>query len=185
MTVAWVVEADKEYLAARLLLLGGSAISSKGTYHAATALEQILKGYLEGVVGIKKQGHDLQVLAVASQAGGDTFFSDPATLSGFDGFTRYQQLGRYGPNASAKSDPERIDTPTLKVFGKVEITPDTLQTLDRLFLTTRAKILIKRINGLKAIQDGQSNHLFVQGWVLPITSLAVLTAGNQYVHLID
>jgi len=183
----WVLEADKEYLAARLLLQGGIAIQSKGTYNATTALELILKAYLAEPLGTEMRGHDLKDLAIACQAGNDLFFSDPAVLEGFNNFTPFQQLGRYGANAGASSDPGRVDELNMNLRGLMVLSSATIQVLDRLFLTTRSKIPAsgKITNGLLAIMEQTSNHLFTRGWELPIPPLVVLSTGNRFLHLID
>lgn len=181
---AFALEADMEYLTARLLLNSGAALATKGTYHAHTALEEILKSYIATKGQLPAQIHLLDRLAETAADFDDPWFGEESVVNRLRSFNRYQQLGRYGANANENSDPDRVESPNLQARGVIAIGPELLRDLDELYLTIRSKIGPVQIDGLSAIMEGRTDHLFTKGWGFPVSPEVALTTNNASTSLL-
>lgn len=150
----FLFQADQEYLAARLLLNAGAAISTKGTYHAHTALELILKAYIAQQLDEMVSGHDLEKLAVKAGEAQNPYFTDIEIIEKLKLFNPYQQLGRYGANSNHASDPFSQNDSGIQTRGVIIIDDILRNDLDELYLTIRSLVPTKQINGLRAVKEG-------------------------------
>lgn len=174
------LEADRDYIIARLVNFAGSAFSSRAGYYSQQALEKYFKAYLVQESGQYPKDHNL--LELAKQC--SRFHKDYAEknfLNGIKMFNDFMDVGRYGGEAS--HDPHAKITKEFRTAGVVVWSGSNIKMLDGLVFKVRSKldfVKIKFSDSLKAILEDDSTNYLVQTWKLPIKLRDILTTENNY-----
>src|SRR3989442_12632640 len=175
----FLLEADRDYIIARLVSFTGGAFGNKAGYLSQQALENYLKA-----VSVQRSGkylkiHDLKELA-AYCAQFDKDFSDTELLKDLTIFDNFAEVGRYGGEAAY--DPLAIRTPIITTAGVWVWTDDYRKKLDTLVFKIRGKLDFSKINQpdhLQAILKGD-HTLLTDTWQFPIKLREVLAMSNDY-----
>lgn len=93
------LEADRDYIIARLINFTGAGFASRAGYYSQQALEKYFKAFLVQQINGYFKEHDLIKLAEACSKS-DTDFSDEVFLKNLEIFNLFIDIGRYGGEAS-------------------------------------------------------------------------------------
>ena len=174
------VEADKDYLLARLIAASGAAFQSRAGYFAHQACEKYLKAFTVQAAGEYLQTHQLRLL---SEACGkfDPYFLEATTLTALGVFDDYEQVGRYG--AAANFDPKAQTTEGVQTAGVSVWSSDYVFKLDWFVHNSRAKLDHKTVgydDGLLSILRGNDKSYLAGTWKGQPALRDVLTRANAY-----
>jgi hypothetical protein len=170
------IEADQDYLLARLISRCGIVFGGRVVYFGHQACEKYLKAIMVWAEGEYEEGHILHRL-LKRCANINPIFDDPAikrTLKIFDDFA---EVGRYG--ATAKHDPHARKGITA---GAWNWQSSHLHSLDHFVWTVRSFLDFRRL----ASQDRLSNILsnpkspIVSEWKLDTPLRDILTKDNKF-----
>ncbi len=174
------MEADKDYIIARLLNFTGAAFASRAGYYSQQALEKYLKAFLVQQSGKYLKEHDLLKLAkYCSKL--DTDFSDKNFIKNLEVFNLFIDVGRYGGEASYNPLSKR--TKEFQTAGIMVWLDSNIKILDSLVFKIRSKLDFKKVgfsDNLKAILENDISNYFVGTWRLPIKLKGMFTTGNDY-----
>lgn len=175
----FLLEADRDYIIARLVSFTGGAFGSRAGYFSQQALEKYIKA-----VSVQRSGkyikvHNLKELA-AHCAEFDKDFSDAGLIADLTIFDDFTEVGRYG--GEAVYDPHAIKTPGMTTAGVWLWADEHRKKLDASVSKIRGKIDFSKINQpdyLQAILKGDRT-VVTDTWKFPIKLREVLTTGNDY-----
>lgn len=172
------MEADQDYVLARLISFLGMAYQNRAGYFSQAACEKYMKALMVQERKCFLQTHNLLSLADACKAF-DPYFADDKMRLVLKQFDAFEQVGRYG--AASKHDPLSKKTPTLQTAGVWVWEDRYLSDLDAFVFKVRGLLNFQRpgLNILAAILAKDQNNLFVAGWNGPPLA-DVLTKRNRY-----
>lgn len=174
----FLVEADKDYIIARLISFTGPGFAGRAGYFAQQALEKYLKALLVQHCGEYFKSHNLKDLA-AHCAQFDNDFIEKELIEHLTISDDFIEVGRYG--GAASYDPHAVRTPEVQVWGVGFWREEYRAILDGLVFFIRGKLDIGKMgfaDSLQAILKEDQANLLVGSWKLPIKLHEVLTAGN-------
>jgi hypothetical protein len=187
------MEADTDYLLARLVNFLGASFHSRAGLFSQQACEKYMKALSVQKDGTYAETHKLLELAAICEHY-DAYFADPNTRRVLEQFDIFDQLGRYG--GAAKFDPlARGKTvggitfqtgPGVQVAGATMWTGGRIGELDAFVWKARSYLDFKgKGNGFSDSLDAivkndprKSSHLAM--WKFPVPLRDVLTFGNAY-----
>ncbi len=175
----FLVPADKDYLATRLLF-GTGSLTTLAAYHAQQALEKYLKAFTVQQDKKYLKDHNLEKLRqMASNY--NSYFSQPDFKEGLEKFNVFDQVARY--SAEASYDPLAIKTPEFESKGVFVFSFSHLTILDKLVYEIRQLFdftRIRTVDSLKAILEDRNDVQLVVTWKLPIPLKEILTIKNDF-----
>lgn len=179
------LEADKDYLLARLINLVGAGFSSRAGYFAQQALEKYLKAFSVQVGQEYLKDHDLVGIANHISKFNPVFLKDEfiKKLKVFDNF---REVGRYG--AESGYDPLSKKTKGFQTAGVSDWIGTNIKILDELVFEIRKELdfgKAKFSDSLKAIQEGNTKDYLVSTWKLPIGLQDILATDNDFFQIRD
>lgn len=177
---AFTSEADRDYLAARLLNFAGNPMWKPSAYHCQQALEKYLKA-----LTVQKAGyylgdtHKLKELASECESLGYDLRLKEGELERFDDL---EQVARYG--AFAKFDPLSIKNKNLTSKGVFVWTDSNVKDFDSLVFKIRNHIDFSKEpaqDGIGSLFNEKPLPGWLTGWRLPgISMRIVLVSVNDY-----
>lgn len=174
------MEADLDYILARLINFSGAAFSSRAAYFSQQALEKYLKAFLIQSEGEYLKTHDLIKLCNECSKI-DKGFKGKKFIKNISLFNDFIDLGRYGGEAS--KDPYAKKTKEIETAGVVLWQEGNIFILDELVYRIRRRLDFQKIafsDNLLAILRGDNSNFFVGTWKLPIKLKEILILGNKY-----
>jgi len=179
-TAVFLLEADRDYLIARLINFAGAAFASRSGYFSQQALEKYLKAFSVQEAQEYLKTHDLLELAKhCSKFHKD--LSNKKFIENLKIFNAFIDLGRYGGEAS--HDPYSKKTKNVETASIILWQASNIKILDLLVFTIRSKLDFERIrfdDSLKSIQKKNKKSYFVKTWKLPIKLRDILIIENNY-----
>lgn len=177
---AFTSEADRDYLAARLLNFCGKPMWKAAAYHTQQCLEKYLKAFLVQKQNYYLETHNLKILVKQCGKRGMKLGNDTERL--LEIFDNFEQVARYG--AFANYDPLALRGSGFKVKGNFIWTDSNIKDMDKLVHLIRSNIDFSSNppeDGLKALLYGKLLPNWLSGWHLPgINFKQILTAHNDY-----
>ncbi|MGL5167311.1 MAG: HEPN domain-containing protein [Afipia sp.] len=186
----FALEADKDYLTARMINSLGQSLGSRAGFFGQQACEKYLKAVSIQFKGEYLETHQLSVLASHCE---DVlpFLTEQAAKDDLSKFDLFEQIGRYG--AAAKFDPLSKG----KSVGGMDVTIDDQVNVAGMWVWTAAHVevldkVVYFIRGhldfanmpyddnLHSIVVNNERNLLVSTWNGPPTIYDVLTTGNSY-----
>jgi HEPN domain-containing protein len=184
------MEADYDYLLARLISFLGGGFHSRAGFFAQQACEKYMKALAVQRNGTYLETHKLFDLAEKCEPYG-TIFSEAETKRILDQFDIFDQIGRYG--GAAKFDPlskgKTVGGRSIKVSPVVQIagawiwTPKHLHDLDAFVFHARAFLDFEKAkfgDGIKSVLDNNRASPLLALWEFPMPLREVLTKNNSY-----
>jgi hypothetical protein len=184
------MEADHDYILARLIHFIGGPFSSRAGYFSQQACEKYLKAMSVQREKAYLKTHKLRELAKRCEPYGP-YFCDKETVRVLEQFDMFDQIGRYG--GAAKFDPLSTGlgaggmtakvAPSVQVAGSWIWLPKYLQDLDGFVFNARSQLDFAKANfgdGIKSVLSGNASASSLGLWRLPIPLHEVLTAQNAY-----
>lgn len=184
------MEADHDYILARLVSFLGGSFASKAGFFGQQACEKYLKALSVQHGKFYLDTHKLHKLAAACDSYGD-FFSGKETLRILEQFDVFDQIGRYG--GAAKFDPLSkgfsMGGASLKIGAGVRVagawiwTPKHLHDLDGFVFHARSHLdfsAAKFGDGIRGILENNKNSSMLGQWRFPIPLRQILTTENNY-----
>ena len=174
------LEADRDYIIARLVNFTGAAFSSRAGYYSQQAIEKYLKAFLVQESGEYPKEHDLlKLVQFCSKL--DQDFSEVGFLEKLKVFNLFIDIGRYGGEASY--DPLSQKTKEFQTAGVMAWSGSNIKILDELVFKIRLKLDFKKVgftDSIRAILEDDISNYFVGTWKLPIKLKDILSTGNDY-----
>lgn len=184
------LEADRDYLLARMINFTGAGFHSRAGFFAQQACEKYMKaisvqhtkGYLET--------HNLKELAVPCAAH-DPYFSSAETIRILEQFDVFDQIGRYG--GAANFDPlskgKTVGGMSLTVSQGVQVaglfiwSGKHLDELDAFVFKARSLLDFTKVlfdDCIKSILNRNRQNILVSTWQGKMPIRVVLTKNNRY-----
>lgn len=177
---AFSLEADRDYLLARLINFSGAGFAPRTGYFGQQAIEKYMKAFLVQNSEKYLKTHDL--LDLANECGKvDKDFIDPEFLKDIKIFDDFEEIGRYG--GEAFHDPYSKKTPDFETAGVYSWAEGDIRILDEVVHLIRGKLDYKKVSfsdSLLAILDDSKVDFLAIEWKLPIRLSEILTTGNNY-----
>ncbi|MHB8271844.1 HEPN domain-containing protein [Bradyrhizobium sp.] len=186
------MEADTDYLLARLVNFSGAGFHSRAGFFAQQACEKYMKALMLQHDGSYLETHKLIDLAARCEKQYGSFFSEKETLRVLSSFDMFDQVGRYGGMAnfdplskggSAGGFSVKIG-PGVRIAGASIWTGKQIDDLDSFVFKARGFLDFPKIkwgDDLKAIlENDPKGSLHLSAWRLPIPLRQVLTVENAY-----
>jgi hypothetical protein len=186
----FALEADKDYLAARMINSLGQSLASRSGFFGQQACEKYLKAVSVQFKGEYIETHQLSVLASHCEEV-LPFLKEQAAKDDLDKFDLFEQIGRYG--AAAKFDPlskgERVGGMKIWIGDQVNLagmwiwTAAHIEILDKLVYFIRGHLDFPSMpfdDGLYSILINNDRSSLVSSWKGPPAIYDVLTTGNSY-----
>ncbi len=176
----FLMEADKDYLLARLINLSGAAFSSRAGFFSQQACEKYFKALTVQEKGEYLKTHNLKELALHC-SNFDDDFKDKEMLSDLEIFDSFREVGRYG--GESDFDPFAVTTDEIQTSGVVTWSGSYIEKLDKFVFKIRGKLDFVKMNfsdSLKAIIDNKKDDLLVDTWSLPIPLDQILLNKNKH-----
>lgn len=177
------LEADRDYLLARLINFSGSGFASRAGYFGQQAIEKYLKALTTQEEKAYLKTHNLIELAkYCSKI--DPFFADDKFLSKVKIFDDFREVGRYGGEST--HDPHSKKKKDFTTAGMYTWQETNIKILDEIVNVLRKKLDFKAIgfsDSLIAISEGNSKEFLVDTWKLPIDLQNILISNNDYFNL--
>jgi HEPN domain-containing protein len=184
------MEADKDYLLARMIHFLGPGFHARAGFFAHQASEKYMKAITVQNRGEYLETHNLKLLGDAC-AEFDPYFSEKETLRILEQFDLFDQVGRYG--GAANFDPLSAGkhtggisvtvAPGVKVAGLMIWTEKHLDDLDSFVFKTRSLLDHEKgkfNDGLKSILTRNRNDMLVRTWSGKQPLRVILTKKNRY-----
>jgi HEPN domain-containing protein len=185
------MEADTDYLLARLVNFLGASFHSRAGFFAQQACEKYLKALSVQRDQSYAETHKLLDLAQICEPYGQ-FFSESETKRILEQFDIFDQIGRYGgaSNFDPLSKGQSVGGVSIKIAPGAQVAGASVWTgkhisdLDAFVFHARGFLDFEKArfgNSLKAILNNdpsKSSHLGT--WRFPVPLREVLTVGNAY-----
>jgi HEPN domain len=184
------MEADTDYLLARMINFLGAKFHSRAGFFAQQACEKYMKALSVQRDGTYAETHNLKELAVACEPY-DPYFSADDTKRILEQFDLFDQIGRYG--GAAKFDPlakgKTAGGMTMKVAPGVQLAGVSvwkgsyLHDLDAFVFKARSFLDFSKItfdDGLKSILERNRGSALMSTWAGKTPLRVVLTKNNHY-----
>jgi hypothetical protein len=184
------MEADKDYLLARMIHFTGGAIHSRAGFFAQQACEKYMKALSVQETNAYIETHKLLDLAAACEPF-DAYFSQQDTKRVLDQFDMFDQVGRYGgaanfdPMSKGKmiSGAQFHPSPTLHIAGAFVWQGSYLFDLDAFVFNVRRDLNFQKqpgLDGLKSVVENNKNSYLVATWHFPVSLHQILIHQNAY-----
>lgn len=174
------LEADRDYIIARLVNFTGSAFSPRAAYYAQQALEKYMKAFLVLQNGQYLKTHNLlELVEVCSKS--DKDFSEKKFIEKIGIFNDFIEVGRYGGESSY--DPHSKITKEFRTAGVMIWSDSNVEILDELVSVIRGKLDFARAgfsDSLKAVLEENRENYLVGTWNFPIKLKDILISGNKF-----
>lgn len=184
------LEADKDYLLARLISSLGGPFHNRAGYFGHQACEKYLKALSVQHDGTYAETHKLHELAEIC-APSYEFLNQGGAARDLELFDVFEQVGRYG--AAANFDPLSKGRPIegmqffpsddLQIAGASVWTEAHLKSLDRFVYWARGHLDFRKVNyddNFVSILLNDERNVMVGLWHGPIPLVEILTKGNSY-----
>jgi len=185
------VEADTDYLLARMINFLGSGFSSRAGFFAQQACEKYMKAIMLQLKSEYSDIHKLLPLAdVCKQY--DPYFAEKNTARILEQFDLFDQIGRYGglANFDPVSKGKTIGGLTLNVSSGVQFAgafawhSTYLDDLDGFVFKSRSLLTFSSaeigFDYIKGILDNNQTMGFLRDWEGKQPLREILTRGNRY-----
>lgn len=173
------MEAEKDYLLARMIHFFGASFHGRAGFFAQQACEKYMKALTVQASGSYLETHKLGLLADACIPI-DPYFAEPSTRDVLRVFDMFDQLGRYG--AGANFDPLAQKTPTFETAGVVYWHSNNLNLLDTFVGVVLKHLDFEKVryrNGIAAVHQRDAKADIMNSWKGPVSLRSVLTRGNR------
>lgn len=174
------LEADRDYLLARLINFSGHGFASRAGYFGQQAIEKYFKALMVQEEKVYLKSHDLiEIANYCSKY--DSIFKDVDFKSKVTIFDDFREVGRYGGESSY--DPHSKMEKDFITAGVYSWKDTNIKILDELVNTLRKKLDFKMIgfsDSLDAISKGNNQDFLVGTWKLPINLRDILVSSNDY-----
>jgi len=174
------LEADRDYLLARLINFSGHAFAPRAGYFGQQAIEKYFKALIVQEKRVYLRTHDLIELSkYCSQF--DSVFSTDEFLSKVKVFDDFREVGRYGGESTY--DPHSKQEKDFTTAGVYVWQNIYIKILDEIVNIIRKKLDFKKINysdSLNAIAEGNNKDFLACTWKLPINLRDILISNNDY-----
>jgi HEPN domain-containing protein len=183
------MEADCDYLLARMIHFLGAGFHSRAGFFAQQACEKYLKAFSVQQTRSFLETHNLKTLAEFCEPQ-DSYFSEAETRKVLEQFDLFDQIGRYG--GAAKYDPlskgqtvarMQLGASGVKVAGAFIWTESFLQDLDGFVYKVRSFLDFKKIgfdDGLRSILERNPKSMILGTWQGKTPLRVILTKQNRY-----
>jgi HEPN domain-containing protein len=174
------LEADRDYLLARLINFTGPGFASRAGYFGQQAIEKYFKALMVQEEKAYLKTHNLFELAKYCTKY-DHSFEDEKFIKKINIFDDFREVGRYGGESIYDPYAETEDNFTT---AGMSIWIDTnIVILDDIVNKLRRKLDFKSNNfsdSLKALVRNDNNDFLVNTWKLPVKLKDILVTGNDY-----
>lgn len=182
------VEADIDYLSARMLAFLGNLFHARAGYLGHQACEKYLKALCVQKHNSYLETHKLMELMTAIENNYE-FAKHENAKADLQKFDVFAQVGRYG--AATNYDPLSKGMPVagaqfhpskdVEIAGARFWEPQHLLSLDRFVFNARTKLVYNNYDdGLLSVMTGNQRSMLVGTWSGPIPIKEVLTRNNKY-----
>jgi len=174
------LEADRDYLLARLINFSGQGFASRAGYFGQQAIEKYFKALTIQEEENYLKTHDLIELAKHCSKY-EPLLADDEFLGKVKIFDDFREIGRYGGESA--HDPYSKKEKDFTTAG-VYVWQDTnIKVLDEIVNILRKKLDFKKIgfsDSLDAIAEGNNRDFLAGTWKLPINLRDILISDNDY-----
>jgi HEPN domain-containing protein len=183
------MEADKDYLLARMIHFTGGGFHSRVGYLGQMACEKYLKALTIQNEKMYAETHGLLALAGLCEKY-DAYFAEAETKRVLDQFDMFDQVGRHG--GAAKFDPlskgksvggmTMVKSLNVQIAGAMIWTSKHLDELDGFVFRTRGMLDHEKVKWNDGLRDilGEGKGLLAGGWKFPVPPKKILTYQNRY-----
>jgi HEPN domain-containing protein len=174
------LEADRDYLLARLINFSGSGFASRAGYFGQQAIEKYFKALIVQEEKFYLKTHNLIELANYCSKY-DSFFKDKDFIKKITIFDDFREVGRYGGESS--HDPHAKKKKSFTTAGAYVWFDTNIKILDEIVNMLRGKLDFKAIgfsDSLKAIAQNNKKDFLASTWKLPINLKEILVSNNDY-----
>lgn len=174
------VEADRDYLLARLINFSGLGFAPRAGYFGQQAIEKYFKALMVQEEKVYLKTHDLVELADYCSKY-DPLFRKTDFITKITIFDDFREVGRYG--GEARYDPHAKKDVDYTTAGVYTWAGTNIKILDELVNILRGKLDFKAINfsdSLNAIALNDDKDFLANEWKLPIDLRQILVSNNDY-----
>lgn len=174
------LEADRDYLLARLINFSGHGFASRAGYFGQQAIEKYFKALMVQEDKIYLKTHDLIELANYCSKF-DSIFTGDGFLRQVKIFDDFREVGRYGGEST--HDPHSKQEKDFTTAGAYVWQDTNIKILDKIVFTLRKKLDYKAVglsDSFDGIAKGNYKDSLAGTWELPINLRDILTSANDY-----
>jgi HEPN domain-containing protein len=183
------MEADKDYILARLVHFTGNGFHDRAGYLSHMACEKYLKALTIQNDKQYAETHALLDLARLCEPY-DSYFAEVETKRVLEQFDMFDQVGRYG--GAAKFDPlskgksvgghALVKGPGVQIAGAMIWTAKHLHDLDGFVFKARSLLDHAKVNWHDGLNDilGDGKRLMAATWTFPVPIKQILTVNNRH-----
>lgn len=174
------LEADRDYLLARLINFSGHGFASRAGYFGQQAVEKYFKALMVQEKKTYFKTHDLIELAKYCSKY-DSTFSDEDFINKITIFDDFRDVGKYG--GEANHDPHAKKEEDFTTAGVYVWIDTNIKILDEIVNILRGKLDFKAISfsdSLNAIAKNDNRDFLASTWKLPINLKEILVSDNDY-----
>lgn len=174
------IEADRDYLLARLINFSGHGFASRAGYFGQQAVEKYFKSLMVQEEKAYLKTHNLIELANYCSKY-DSIFNDNNFIKKITIFDDFREIGRYG--GEANHDPHAKKEKNFITAGVYVWIDTNIKILDEIVNVLREKLNFKAIgfsDSLNAIAKNDNKDFLASTWKLPVNLKEILTSYNDY-----
>lgn len=174
------LEADRDYLLARLINFSGHGFASRAGYFGQQTVEKYFKALTVQEEKAYLKTHNLIELANYSSKYNSTF-NDKDFIKKITIFDDFREVGRYGGEAS--HDPHAKKEEDFTTAGVYVWFDTNIKFLDEIVNILRGMLNFKAISfsdSLNAIAKNDKKDFLASTWKLPINLKEILVSNNDY-----
>jgi HEPN domain-containing protein len=174
------MEADRDYLLARLINFSGHGFASRAGYFGQQAIEKYFKALIVQEEKAYLKTHSLIELANFSSKY-DSALSSGDFIKKITIFDDFREVGRYG--GESNYDPHAKKEVGFETAGVYAWIDTNIKILDEIVNILRGKLDFKAINfsdSLSAIAKNDNKDFLAGTWKLPINLKEILLSNNDY-----
>ena len=174
------LEADRDYLLARLINFSGHGFASRAGYFGQQAVEKYFKALMVQEEKAYFKTHDLIRLAHYCSKY-DSTFNNEDFIKNIIIFDDFREVGRYG--GESRHDPHAKKEEDFITAGVYVWIDTNIKILDEIVNILRRKLNFKAINfsdSLNAIAKNDNKDFLASTWKLSINLKKILVSNNDY-----
>lgn len=174
------LEADRDYLLARLVNFSGNGFASRTGYLGQQAIEKYLKALMVQEEKIYLKTHELIELAKFCSKYDPTFINSEF-LKKITIFDDFREVGRYGGESTY--DPHAQKKEGFETAGVYTWQGTNIKILDEIVSKIRNKLdfkVVKYSDSLQAIIENNRKDVLLATWTLPIALRKILIFQNDF-----
>lgn len=174
------LEADRDYILARLINFSGSGFAPRAGYSGQQACEKYFKSLMVQEEAQYLKTHDLIELSKYCEKW-DPIFGEEKFLAKIKIFDDFREVGRYGGEAT--HDPNSESRDDFQTAGFYSWTNDNINLLDEIVFIIRGKLNFKKIewsDSILCIINNDNSDLLMGTWKLPIELRVTLITDNNF-----